>query len=255
MSINISRLSLLLLTGCWLTPSYAGEIHKSRYECVFPAFKKTASERAKIHKVIAIGQASFKNSVVIPVFGVTIENPMGEGLLTDFQPCTVKTCTFNMTISAAQANQLLLYQVEGVGMFLAPKTWKNVEAAMGPSGIASLMMSSPDGSEALSIYNTSACVGCSLSAASLYFPEARRQAIANDFTAYKKTNVPVNKVALNKYSVAYSYQLPQHYQSNGIAKFYGMQQDIVNYNQMTVSLSPEHKALATTILNFYHLLH
>jgi hydrogenase/urease accessory protein HupE len=171
MNIKIKRSILLLMIGFWMLPSNAVETLNTQYGYRFPTLKTTALERAKIHKIKSIGQASFKQGVVIPVFGISIENPMQDGLLSDFQSCTVKTCRFKMGIPAAQAQQLVVYQVSGVGMFLAPKTWKDVEAAMGPSGIASLMMSSADGREALTIYNTSACVGCSLSAASLYFPD------------------------------------------------------------------------------------
>lgn len=228
---------------------------KTRYDFVQPVFYSTAQHRTQVHRVTAIGQASFKRGVVIPAFGVSIENPMQDGLLADFRPCTVKTCSFKMTIPIDQINTLALYQINGVGMVLAPKAWRNIEAEMGANGSSRLLMLSPDGRQSLSIDNTSACVGCALSAASLYFPEAKRAALANEFTAYSKTNVPVNKVPLNKYTVAFSYQLPKQYPTNGIAKFYGMQQGIVNFNQMTVSIDPQNKTLATTLLNFYHLIH
>lgn len=227
----------------------------SRYIYTHPVPVKTAVERARIHKLVPLGQALFKQGVRIPVYGVTIENPMQEGLLDDYAPCDVKSCRFDFSIKPEQASQLVLYRVHGVGPFLAPREWKTIEASMGPSGIASAMMANADGTQALSIFNTSACVGCSLSAASLYFPEARKAALADEFMAYNSTNVPVTKVPLGKDAVAFSYQLPGHYPSHGIAHFYGMQQDIVNYNQMTVSLKPEDKVLATTILNFYHWFH
>lgn len=225
------------------------------YTYTHPLPAKSAAERAKIHKLIPLGQALFKQGVHIPVYGVTIENPMQDGLLDDYAPCDAKSCSFNFTIKPEQASQLALYWVHGVGLFLAPRTWKTLEASMGPSGIASAMMANADGGQALSLYNTSACVGCSLSAASRYFPEAYKEALANEFMAYKGSNVLVSKVSLGKDAVAFSYQLPGHYPTHGIAQFYGMQQDIVNYNQMTVSLKPEDKALATTILNFYHWFH
>lgn len=229
--------------------------YNSRYTYTHPVPVKSAAERAKIHKFIPLGQALFRQGVRIPAYGVTIENPMQDGLLDDYAPCDAKSCSFTFTIKPEQASQLALYWVHGVGPFLAPRAWKTIEAAMGPSGIASAMLANADGSQALSIYNTSACVGCSLSAASLYFPEARKEALANEFMVYKGSNVPVTQVVLNRQGVAFSYQLPGHYPTHGIAHFYGMQQDIVNYNQMTLSLKPEDKALATTILNFYHWVH
>lgn len=227
----------------------------SRYTYTHPVPAKSAAERAKIHKLVPLGQALFKQGVRIPVYGVTIENPMEDGLLGDYEPCSPKNCQFDFTIKPEQASRLVLYWVHGVGPFLVPRTWKTIEAAMGPSGIAGAMMVNADGSQALSVYNTSACVGCSLSDASRYFPEARKEALANEFMVYKGSNVPVTKVPLGKDAVAFSYQLPSHYPTHGIAQFYGMQQDIINYNQMTVSLKPEDKALATTILNFYHWFH
>lgn len=226
-----------------------------RYTYTHPVSVKSVAERAKIHKLIPLGQALFKQGVRIPVYGVTIENPLQDGLLDDYEPCGPKSCHFDFTIKPEQAKQLVLYWVHGVGPFLAPRTWTTIEASMGPSGIAAAMMANADGSQALSVYNTSACVGCSLSAASRYFPEARKEALSNEFMVYKGSNVPVTQVALNRQGVAFSYQLPGHYPTHGMAHFYGMQQDIVNYNQMTVSLKPEDKALASTILNFYHWFH
>lgn len=255
-SSTINICSIILATICFGSlPSYAADSANHRYDYAPPKLHSTATQRAKTHKVIPIGQASFRQGVVIPVFGISIENPMDDGLLADFQPCTVKSCSFKMTVPAEYVQQLVLYQVNGAGMFLAPKTWRTIEAEMGANGSSRVLMLSPDGQQSLSIYNTSACVGCSLSAASLYFPEAKKEALANDFTSYSTTNVPVNKVPLNKYTVAFSYQLPKQYPTDGIAKFYGMQQDIVNFNQMIVSINPNNKKLATTLLNFYHLIH
>lgn len=249
----------LMVTGLLLIVSMSTAVlanaDSSRYTYTHPAPAKTAAERARIHQLIPLGQALFKQGVRISAYGVTIENPMEDGLLRDYTPCDAKSCRFDFTIKPEQAKQLVLYWVHGVGPFLAPRAWKTIEAAMGPSGIASAMLANADGSQSLSIYNTSACVGCSLSAASMYFPEARKEALANEFMVYKGSNVPVTQVALSRQGVAFSYQLPGHYPTHGIAHFYGMQQDIVNYNQMTLSLKPEDKALATTILNFYHWFH
>lgn len=246
---------MLVFIQCCAVQSHAQDIDQTRYDFVHPRLHTTAQQRTKVHRVTFIGQASFKQGVVVPVFGVSIENPMQEGLLADFKSCTVKTCAFKMTIPAEQVRQLVLYEINGVGMVLAPKAWTSIEAEMGENGSSRLVMVSADGKEGLSTTNTSACVGCALSAASLYFHEARREALANEFTAYSKTNVPVNTVLLNKYTVAFSYQLPKQYPTHGIAKFYGMQQDIVNFNQISVVVDPQQKALATTLLNFYHLIH
>jgi hypothetical protein len=51
--------------------------------------------------------------------------------------------------------------------------------------------------------------------------------------------------------VIYSYQLPAHYPSDGVAKFTGVQADIINFRKMTVSLTPEDKPLARRMLNFF----
>lgn len=246
---------LMLVMSNTLATDKSRASDDSRYDYVHAKPEKTTAERAKIHKITPIGQATFKQGVTIAAFAVSIQNPMEDGLLNDFEVCSTKTCSFNFTVPPDQAKRLSLYWVAGVGPFLAPKAWKTIEAGMGPSGIASLMMSDANGDQVLTIYNTSACVGCALSAASRYFPEAKREAIANEFMAYTSSNIVVNKVSLNKDTVAFSYQLPAHYQTHGIAKFYGMQQDIVNYNQMSMTLMPKDKALASTILNFYNRLH
>lgn len=251
----VLKAGMLVCIQCCNVQSHAQDMDQTRYDFVHPRLHTTAQQRAKVHRLTSIGQASFKQGVVVPVFGVSIDNPMQAGLLADFKPCTVKTCTFKMTIPDQQVRQLALYQINGVGMVLAPKAWTTIEAEMGANGSSRLVMLSADGKQGLSATNTSACVGCALSAASLYFDEARREALANEFTAYSTTNVPVNTVPLNKYTVAFSYQLPKQYPTHGIAKFYGMQQDIVNFNQISVVVNPQQKALATTLLNFYHFIH
>lgn len=235
------------------------------YQFAFPKLHSSAAERARIHQWIALGKARFKGNISIPAYGISIENPVSDGtkedtLLKDFTSCQPKACNFNFTLKAAQAQQLALYQVQGLGWFLAPRHWNTIEASMGPSGIAALVMFSPDAKQYLSMDDSSACVGCALSSASLFFKTAQQEAKKNEFWFYNGSNVPVNTVHLKTapdggQTALYHYQLASHYPSDGVAKFTGMQADIVNFRRMTLSVKPEDKGLAQVILNFYHLTH
>lgn len=216
-----------------------------------PVLHSSAAERANVHRWVSLGQAQFPAGIRIPVYGITIQNPVEDGLLNTFTPCRAKACVFNLKINPATAQQLALYQVAGIGWFLAPRHWKTIEASMGPSGIAALTMFSPDGKQYLTLSDTSACVGCALNQASLFFKEAQQQAKQNEFVAYSRANITLKKVPLNRHTVLYSYQLPQRYRSDGVAKFSGMQADIVNFRQMTVTLNSANQPLAKAMLNFY----
>lgn len=221
------------------------------YQFGAPKLTKTATERARIHQRYPVGMAQFQNGIQIPAYGISIEDPMEDGLLKDFTSCKPKACSFNFKLDAAQAKKLTAYQVAGLGWFLAPNTWKIIEASMGPSGIAGLMMFSPDQTQYISMYDTSACVGCALTAASLFFKTAQKEAEKNEFWVYTSSNVALKKVPLNATTVLYSYQLAARYPSDGVAKFNGMQSDIVNFRQMTATLKPQDKRLKQAMLNFY----
>lgn len=251
--------------GLVLGVSTTGFADDHIYQFAFPKLHSSAAERARIHQWIALGKARFKGNIFIPAYGISIENPVSDGikedaLLKDFTSCQPKACNFNFTLNAAQAQQLALYQVEGLGWFLAPRHWNTIEASMGPSGIAALVMFSPDAKQYLSMDDSSACVGCALSSASLFFKTAQQEAKKNEFWFYSGSNVPVNTVHLKTapdggQTALYHYQLASHYPSDGVAKFTGMQADIVNFRRMTVSLNPKDKALAQAMLNFYLFSH
>lgn len=225
--------------------------HAEVYTLSVPVLHSHANERAKVHQWVNLGQAEFPTGIRIPAYGISIQNPVEDGLLRSFTPCRATACTFGLKLNSAIAQQLALYQVAGVGWFLAPRHWKTIEASMGPSGIAALTMFSPDGKQYLTLSDTSACVGCALTAASLFFKEAEQQAKKNEFGTYSRANVALKKVPLNPHTVLYSYQLPQQYRTDGVAKFSGMQADIVNFREMTVTLNPANQPLARAMLNFY----
>lgn len=246
---------LIIGLGLNLALSTTGCAKGHVYQFGFPKQQSTVAERARVHQWIPLGAAQFQEGISIPAYGITIEDPIEEGLLKDFTFCQPVTCHFKFKLNAAQAQQLAVYQVQGLGWFLAPRHWKTIEASMGPSEIAALVMFSPDGTQYLSMDDTSACVGCALTSASLFFQEAADEARKNDFWVYGSSNVALKKILLNQQTIIYSYQLPAHYPSHGVAKFTGMQADIVNFRRMTVSLVPEEKALAKAILNFYLLTH
>lgn len=266
-----SLMYLVAGLGLSLEPGTTGFAEEPVYQFIYPKLHKTAAERARVHQWIRLGSARFEDGILLPAYGITIEDPLNEnpidknhinkrdlnnnltqqGLLKNFSTCQPKACNFSFKLTATQAQQLAVYQVAGLGWFLAPRHWKTIEANMGPSGIAALVMLSPDRKQYLTMDNSSACVGCALSNASLFFPAAAGEARKNEFLGYEASNVALKKIPLNKQTVIYSYQLPAHYPSDGVAKFTGVQADIINFRKMTVSLTPEDKPLARRMLNFF----
>ena len=49
----------------------------------FPQFSENAIERKKSNRFYSLGDATFSNGIKIPAYGVTVQNPMDDGLLKD----------------------------------------------------------------------------------------------------------------------------------------------------------------------------
>lgn len=60
----------------------------------FPKFYNSAATRKADNQFYALGEAKFLNGVVVPFYGVTAQNPIEDGLLKNFEKCTLKSCSF-----------------------------------------------------------------------------------------------------------------------------------------------------------------
>ncbi|WP_010116000.1 DUF4850 domain-containing protein [Acinetobacter sp. P8-3-8] len=78
------------------------------FKPTFPQFSNTQAQRNKANQLYPIGQATFSNQVKIPAYGVTVENPVEDGLLKNTAPCTKNNCTFNFKLNVKDAEKLKL---------------------------------------------------------------------------------------------------------------------------------------------------
>ena len=117
---------------------------------------------------------------------------------------------------------------------------------MGVNGSQSVLLQSPDGSEAMTYYNSGACVGCAYSAASPFFPAALKLAQENEF-GYDEPNAAIHIVRPQANQALFSYTIKGQHSTHGKAVF--DQNTDIPYQNMRVTLKPSHKDLANIILN------
>ncbi len=235
----------------------------SIFKPTFPDMKnnKAPSQQHQIEKLPA---AILSNQVSIDAYIAAIPSPFDDtGFYKDYSACNndnlqqVK-CQFNYKLSATEAKNFKIILLPGIGAALMPKTWQIIHTDMGPSGIASTVLASPNKDEAITIYNSSACVGCAMHNASLYFPKVRKLSLDNEFGAIEDKNHLLNIVKANKNKVYFSYQTPNSpNKTHGIA-YYADESDgndVTNFQEIKVTLKPEHQTWARDILNFYQATH
>ena len=216
------------------------------YQVSPPKFAQEPAVRQAQNQWHAIGNAYLANGKTVPAYAISVSNPVEEGLLQDNTACTRKSCDLNVTLNDGQASQLQALRINGVGWVLAPRAWKNIEAAVGVNGSQSVLLQSPDGSESMTYYNSGACVGCAYSAASPFFPAALKLAQENEF-GYDEPNAAINIVRPQANQALFSYTIKGQHTTHGKAVF--DQNTDIPYQNMRVTLKPSHKDLANTILN------
>ncbi len=239
----------------WLSPLFfitAVQAEVKVFEPSFPAFN-AQNYQQRSFKTERIGTAHFKNNVRIPVEGIAILNPLNDipKYYRTYKPCTdQQPCRYDFTLPAQSVGYFKIVIFPNIGAILAPVSWQVIEADMGPSGVASALLMSPDRKEAIEIYNSSACVGCGMPYASLYFPEILKKSVENEFGGYVDQHKYLNIVRANPHKVLFSFKNPAYpAKSHGIALY--SDNEITNYQNITVHLLPEHQAQARTVLNFF----
>jgi len=244
--------SLILPLAVFTPMTHAQNVET--FKPTFPQFSNTQTQRNKSNQLYAIGQATFSNQVKIPAYGVTVENPVEDGLLKNTAPCTKSNCTFNFKLNAKDAEKLKLVAVPSIGYMLIPRQWTNISAAAGANGTGSVLMMSPNQKEAITAYDSSFCVGCGLPNATLYFPDLLKQSLENEYGGYKDLNKKLKLVYPSKTTAFFSYQIPNlNNKTHGIAKC--RDDGDFNFVDMHITLDKANQNLATPILNFYNATH
>jgi len=220
----------------------------------FPKFSSSAATRKADNQFYKLGEAKFLNGVTVPFYGVTAQSPTDDGLLKDFEKCTLKSCHFNFKLDAQHAKQLKLLALPEIGLVLVPRNWQDVQANAGANGSGFALAMSKDQKQAIELYDSSFCVGCGLPNATLYFPELLKESLENEFGGYKDSKKLINIVHPSKKIAFFSYQIPQlNNKTHGIAKYYD--EDTFNYKEIQVTLDKSQQSLVGPILNFYNATH
>lgn len=220
----------------------------------FPQFYSSAATRKADNQFYKLGEANFLNGVAVPFYGVTAQNPIEDGLLKNFEKCTLKSCSFNFKLDAQHAKQLKLLALPETGLVLVPRNWQDVQANAGANGTGFALVMSPDQKQAIELYDSSFCVGCGLPNATLYFPELLKESVENEFGGFKDTKKLINIVHPSKKVAFFSYQIPQvNNKTHGIAKY--DDEDTFNYKEIQVTLDKSQQSLVGSILNFYNATH
>lgn len=220
----------------------------------FPQFYSSAATRKADNQFYKLGEANFLNGVAVPFYGVTAQNPIEDGLLKNFEKCTLKSCSFNFKLDAQHAKQLKLLALPETGLVLVPRNWQDVQANAGANGTGFALVMSPDQKQAIELYDSSFCVGCGLPNATLYFPELLKESVENEFGGFKDPKKLINIVHPSKKVAFFSYQIPQvNNKTHGIAKY--DDEDTFNYKEIQVTLDKSQQSLVGSILNFYNATH
>ena len=220
----------------------------------FPQFYSSAATRKADNQFYKLGEANFLNGVAVPFYGVTAQNPIEDGLLKNFEKCTLKSCSFNFKLDAQHAKQLKLLALPETGLVLVPRNWQDVQANAGANGTGFALTMSPDQKQAIELYDSSFCVGCGLPNATLYFPELLKESVENEFGGFKDPKKLINIVHPSKKVAFFSYQIPQvNNKTHGIAKY--DDEDTFNYKEIQVTLDKSQQSLVGPILNFYNATH
>ena len=236
----------MMLWGLLLATGLA---QAAMYQPVVPKFEQAAATRAKDNQWQDIGTVQIGN-VVLPAYSVTVREPMEGGLLTSDVLCK-PACRWRFAKSETlvrHQNELVALHVAGLGWLLVPKAWRNLEAGLGVNGSKSLLIKSNDGKGYITYQHTGACVGCALSSAAPFYPQAFQDARDYGF-APRAANPYIKLVRAANGRTLFSYILPNQYPTHGVAYF--VSQADTPYQDMRVSLPVEQKALAGVILNAF----
>ncbi len=182
------------------------------------------------------------NGEQLPAYGIRVPSP---GLDEETLSFTPEQTILQSSATAAQLQRLAVYAFDG-SWFLVPRDWILKYAELGVNGSEWLEFAPEDGNGLLRYIHTGACVGCVQREASAFFPEARRDAQANDFMFYRGTDVPIKSVRLRPHIIAY--QAGTHGRRIDGLVYYQRDSNLPHW-RMEVSLPLAQQDLSQPILN------
>ena len=192
------------------------------------------------------------SGLAVRAFDTCFSNPVGDEEDSQTPSCLPgKAKAFASKLTAAQLGQLDFYGIPELGTVAVPQGWRFVDGRIGVNGSMILLFLPQSGDGYVLFFHDSACVGCALGDAVLFFPgEVKR--VQDDGFDYKKpkTNLPVRQVNLNPRQVAYRVESGKK-RLDGVAYFDpDMDEKALPYFwRAEVCLPPNLRPLATPILN------
>lgn len=191
----------------------------------------------------ALGELALNNGVRLPAMLLIAADPMEDS---GWSAAEVPPLTLDATLAPDLAAKLTAWATPR-GWLLVPRGWRPARGALGVDGSAAIAFTAEDGRSEVSLYDAGACVGCALSAASAFFPQAREQARKEDFSAYEGAGPDLRTVALGAHTVGYHSQAGA-LSVDGLAWFDGTAD--LPYHDLRVRLPPDQHALARAILDW-----
>jgi hypothetical protein len=200
-----------------------------------------------------LGQVTLKNGVQMPVYGLKIASGRSE----DGWEATIDQLTAEekvdliaeaATFPSAVAEKIDAY-VSPVGWFFVPKGWRALRGEVAASSGRALLFG-PDftGEQFLEYGSDGACISCAIISASVYFKNAQKDALANDFPYYTKTKPHLSVAMLRPTHAAYSYRWPVGLPINGLA-IYEPGDETESFRNIQIRSADT--SLARSLLNYY----
>lgn len=193
-------------------------------------------------RVKPLGDLQFEGGAKLPAYLVSVQDGLAEGGWSAPAPPPM---TLPRRLDPKLAGRLAAYRHAGVWI-LVPRGWQAVRGGSGADGSTVLAFAPSSGLGHVTYTSMGACVGCAQSAASLFFPEARRSAEENGFPFCDRANVPVKAVRIRPKIMAYR-AVVQGQPIDGLADYDGDRD--LPFHKIEASLPAADRDLATPILN------
>lgn len=232
---------------------FVGSLYASLWANEFqphlPQFRFSEHEQIQYHEIRTHKNAQFADGLEIPFYQIGVRHPWNEGFLYDDLPCTQTRCRFDFEMKPAEAKQLKLLQVAGLGYILVPRSWHQFEAEVASNGSAHFIIQNAEKNQAIDWLNTAQCYGCALTSGNLYFPELQRRLDLEDYGSSSDTHHHLHLVYAKPNTTFFSYQIPKlKNKTHGVAHY--TEQHGLNFQKLEVTVT--NHQLTRVILNFYN---
>ncbi len=230
---------LTILVSGFFIPILA--VHADTYEFTLVRKPPTADQ---IPKMKYVGNLIVNRAIEIPAYTVTVTS----GASDEWETIEPESFSINGNLDKKYADKFSAYYFGN--WILLPKDWKLLDGGIGANGSKRLVFVPPAGKGYFEYNNLGPSLGEAISSASLFFPEAKREAKNSGFTLYDNTTTPLKVVHMKaRQNKTVMYQtIVQGQPIDGLAD-YDPSSDF-QFHQWEISLPNGQRELATPILNW-----